>query len=78
MSESIQDLLSGNVEWVEKTLAKTPDFFKGLSEGQSPKFLWIGCSDSRVPATEITGSIPGSIFVQRNIANINNRITFMG
>ena len=68
--ETINELLSGNVEWVNKTLKQKPDFFEKLSDGQSPKFLWIGCSDSRVPATEITNAMPGSIFVQRNIANM--------
>ncbi len=70
MSESIKDLLNGNVSWVNNTLRHTPDFFNKLATGQSPKFLWIGCADSRVPATEITNALPGSIFVQRNIANI--------
>lgn len=70
MAESIKDLLSGNVSWVNQTLEKDPTFFERLSEGQSPQFLWIGCSDSRVPATEITNAMPGSIFVQRNIANM--------
>lgn len=70
MAETIKDLLNGNVEWVNQTLERDPTFFEKLSEGQSPKFLWIGCSDSRVPATEITNAMPGSIFVQRNIANM--------
>lgn len=70
MAETIKDLLSGNVAWVNNTLKHTPDFFSKLAAGQSPKFLWIGCSDSRVPATEITNALPGSIFVQRNIANL--------
>lgn len=70
MAETIKDLLKSNKEWVEKVKEKDPNFFKQLSEGQSPKFLWIGCSDSRVPATEVTGTMPGSIFVQRNIANM--------
>jgi carbonic anhydrase len=70
MAETIKDLLNGNVEWVNNTLKKDPSFFEKLSEGQSPQFLWIGCSDSRVPATEITNAMPGSIFVQRNIANM--------
>lgn len=68
--EEIQKLLEGNREWVEKIKAEHPDFFSQLSQGQSPKFLWIGCSDSRVPATEITNQLPGSIFVHRNIANL--------
>lgn len=70
MAETIKDLLNGNVEWVNKTLEENPHFFEKLSEGQSPQFLWVGCSDSRVPATEITNAMPGSIFVQRNIANM--------
>lgn len=70
MAKTIEDLLTGNVKWVENTKKHNPNFFKTLSEGQSPKFLWIGCSDSRVPATEITNALPGSIFVQRNIANM--------
>lgn len=70
MAETIKDLLQGNVSWVNNTLKHSPDFFKKLALSQKPKFLWIGCSDSRVPATEITNALPGSIFVQRNIANM--------
>lgn len=70
MAETINDLLNGNVSWVKNTLKHTPDFFEKLSQAQAPKFLWIGCSDSRVPATEVTNAMPGSIFVQRNIANM--------
>ena len=70
MPESIKDLLKGNITWVNNTLKHTPDFFEKLAAGQSPNFLWIGCSDSRVPASVITNTIPGSIFVQRNIANM--------
>lgn len=68
--ETIKELLEGNQQWVKNTMKVRPDFFEKLSEGQSPQFLWIGCSDSRVPATEITNAMPGSIFVQRNIANM--------
>jgi carbonic anhydrase len=63
-------LLEGNKIWVQKTLEIDPDFFEKLSQGQSPQFLWIGCSDSRVPANEITNTQPGDIFVHRNIANM--------
>ncbi|MFT6486391.1 MAG: carbonic anhydrase [Paraglaciecola sp.] len=70
MAETIKDLQNGNTAWVKNTLKHTPDFFDKLAKGQSPKFLWIGCADSRVPATEITNAMPGSIFVQRNIANV--------
>lgn len=70
MAETIKSLLDGNITWVRNTLKHSPDFFETLAKGQSPKFLWIGCADSRVPATEITNALPGSIFVQRNIANM--------
>lgn len=70
MADTIKGLLNGNVVWVKNTLKHAPDFFDKLSKGQTPKFLWIGCADSRVPATEITNALPGSIFVQRNIANM--------
>jgi carbonic anhydrase len=63
-------LLEGNREWVKKRLQQDPEFFDKLSRGQSPQFLWIGCSDSRVPANEITNTQPGDIFVHRNIANM--------
>lgn len=62
-------IFEGNKEWVKSTLEKDPNFFNNLSDGQSPEYLWIGCSDSRVPANEIVNLPPGSIFVQRNIAN---------
>src|SRR5690606_5334298 len=65
-----QSLLEGNKIWVEETLKETPDFFDKLSAGQSPPVLWIGCSDSRVPANQITNTMPGDIFVHRNIANV--------
>lgn len=65
-----QDLLKGNEAWVNQIKRINPEFFETLSKGQSPEFLWIGCADSRVPATEITNSLPGSIFVHRNIANM--------
>lgn len=63
-------LLEGNKQWVDKRLQQDPRYFEKLSTGQSPQFLWIGCSDSRVPANEITDTSPGDIFVHRNIANI--------
>lgn len=62
-------IFEGNKEWIKNTLDKDPNFFNNLSEGQNPEYLWIGCSDSRVPANEIVNLPPGSIFVQRNIAN---------
>jgi len=70
MAELIKQLLEGNREWVKKMNETIPDFFEQLSKGQNPQYLWIGCSDSRVPATEVTNHLPGSIFVHRNIANM--------
>ncbi len=66
----LQDLLRQNKEWAEKVRHEDPDFFKRLSKMQAPKYLWIGCSDSRVPANQITGMQPGEVFVHRNIANV--------
>lgn len=63
-------LLQGNKKWVKETLEKDPAFFEKLAKGQSPHTLWVGCSDSRVPANEITDTVPGEIFVHRNIANM--------
>jgi carbonic anhydrase len=63
-------LLADNKSWAAGKLAGDPEFFKRLTELQTPEFLWIGCSDSRVPANEITGTQPGEIFVHRNIANL--------
>ncbi len=70
---SMDKVLDGNKIWVEKMLAEDTDFFNMLAKGQSPEYLWIGCSDSRVPANQITNLPAGSIFVHRNIANqVNN------
>lgn len=63
-------LLEGNKKWVSEKLELDPDFFTNLAKGQSPQVLWIGCSDSRVAANEITRTKPGDIFVHRNIANM--------
>lgn len=68
--ETYKDLLKGNKRWVAEKLQQDPEFFERLSRGQSPEVLWIGCSDSRVPANEITGTNPGEVFVHRNIANM--------
>ncbi len=65
-----QKLLDDNKRWADKQVEADPDFFKRLESLQSPEFLWIGCSDSRVPANEITGTRPGEIFVHRNVANL--------
>lgn len=64
-----KSLLEKNREWAAETVEQQPDFFKELSQQQAPKYLWVGCADSRVPATQITGLMPGEIFVHRNIAN---------
>lgn len=70
MEKRYKKLLSNNKKWVAAQLNTDPNFFKELSQGQSPEYLWIGCSDSRVPANEITGTKPGEMFVHRNIANM--------
>ncbi|MFN3405898.1 MAG: carbonic anhydrase [Cytophagaceae bacterium] len=70
MPNLYEKLLEGNKHFVEEKLKKDPDYFKNLAQGQSPDYLWIGCSDSRVPANEITGTNAGDIFVHRNIANM--------
>lgn len=70
MTDEIQDLLSRNKQWAEKVEEDDPGFFARLSNQQRPRFLWIGCSDSRVPANQITGLVPGEIFVHRNVANV--------
>ncbi len=67
---TLENLLQGNKDFVAKTLEEDPDYFKKLSAGQKPPVLWIGCSDSRVPADKITNTMPGDIFVLRNIANV--------
>lgn len=63
-------LLKGNLDWVEDMKKTDPTYFDKLSAGQNPPVLWIGCSDSRVPANQITNTLPGDIFVHRNIANV--------
>ena len=66
---TIEHLFENNKKWADDITAKNPNFFQGLSEQQSPQYLWIGCSDSRVPANELLGMQPGEVFVHRNIAN---------
>lgn len=70
MSNFYKKILDNNKKWVEEQLALDKDFFNDLSKGQNPPLLWIGCSDSRVPANEIIGAKPGEVFVHRNIANM--------
>jgi len=65
-----QDLLKGNRDWVKAETEKDPSFFDKLAADQEPDVLWIGCSDSRVPANEVTNTRPGQVFVHRNIANL--------
>jgi carbonic anhydrase len=76
---SYEKLLMGNKAWAKSQLETDPDFFKRLASQQAPAFLWIGCSDSRVPADKITGTEPGEIFVHRNIANlvVNTDLNFL-
>lgn len=66
----LDKLLKNNREWAEDIKRQDPEFFEKLSRQQSPEYLWIGCSDSRVPANQIIGLMPGEIFVHRNIANV--------
>ena len=70
MSDFYKKILNNNKRWVEDKLAIDKDYFKDLAQGQNPPLLWIGCSDSRVPANEIIGAAPGEVFVHRNIANM--------
>ena len=74
-----EELLNDNKAWAADKVAGDPMFFKNLSDIQTPEFLWIGCSDSRVPANEITNTQPGEIFVHRNVANlvINNDVNLL-
>lgn len=66
----IQHLFDNNRRWSEKIRRQNPNFFLELSQQQSPAYLWIGCADSRVPANEIVGMLPGELFVHRNVANV--------
>ncbi|MFI4955099.1 MAG: carbonic anhydrase, partial [Gammaproteobacteria bacterium] len=67
---SLDDLLENNRQWSASVLEHDPHFFERLAERQTPKYLWLGCADSRVPANEILGLLPGEVFVHRNIANL--------
>ena len=69
-TDGIQDIMANNRQWVAAKNAEDPEFFKRLAKGQTPRYLFIGCSDSRVPASGITGTGPGEMFVHRNIANM--------
>ena len=69
-SETLSDLFARNRQWVAEVTEIDKEFFTRLANQQSPEYLWIGCSDSRVPANQITGLAPGEVFVHRNIANV--------
>lgn len=69
MSE-LENLLANNRAWAAEMEARRPGFFRGLARQQKPRYMWIGCSDSRVPANEIIGLLPGEVFVHRNVANL--------
>ena len=73
---SLDHLFESNREWANRMTTADPDFFNRLVGVQSPKYLWIGCSDSRVPANEILGLKPGEVFVHRNVANVVNHTDF--
>jgi carbonic anhydrase len=70
MPQDTTELFKRNREWAAATKAREPGFFTRLAQQQSPKYMWIGCADSRVPANEITGLDPGEVFVHRNVANV--------
>lgn len=67
---TLSELFENNRRWAARLAKEAPDFLKQLSTIQNPEYLWIGCSDSRVPANQITGLAPGEVFVHRNVANI--------
>ena len=70
MSDTLNSLFANNRKWADRMSKERPGFFQKLAQQQSPKYLWIGCSDSRVPANEIVGLDPGEVFVHRNVANV--------
>lgn len=74
LQQSHDRIFDNNKRWAEEMRKKKPEFFEELSAGQSPEYLWIGCSDSRIPAEAITGLEPGEMFIHRNIANLVNNI----
>jgi carbonic anhydrase len=67
---TLKQLFDNNRSWAAETTRQDPEFFRRLSDQQSPHYLWIGCSDSRVPANQIVGLVPGEMFVHRNVANV--------
>jgi carbonic anhydrase len=74
--KDLKRLLDQNRAWAENITASDPNFFPTLAKQQSPKFLWIGCADSRVPSTQLVGVAPGEMFVHRNVANVVDHTDF--
>lgn len=74
--KTLKKLFDGNRAWVTSKLESNPGFFSALAKQQTPKYLWIGCSDSRVPANEVCGLAPGEMFVHRNVANVVSHTDF--
>lgn len=72
--QSVDELLHNNGQWREECIREDPEYFAKMAAGQRPRYLWIGCSDSRVPAETVCGLSPGSLFVHRNIANLINNV----
>ena len=70
MTTELKELFESNLRWARDTETRTPGFFTSLLQQQAPQYLWIGCADSRVPANDIVGLLPGELFVHRNVANI--------
>lgn len=70
LMNELQDLLDNNERWADAIKQEDPEFFAKLARQQTPEYLWIGCSDARVPANEIVGMLPGDLFVHRNVANV--------
>ena len=74
--KDLKQLLEQNRTWAENITANDPEFFPTLAKQQTPRYLWIGCSDSRVPATQLVGMVPGEMFVHRNVANVVDHTDF--
>lgn len=74
--KDLKRLLDQNRAWAESIKASDPEFFQSLAKQQTPRFLWIGCSDSRVPANQLIGMMPGEMFVHRNVANVVDHTDF--
>lgn len=76
MMQILANLFSNNRRWAEQVTAENPHFFETLAKQQRPEYLWIGCADSRVPANQVIGLMPGEVFVHRNVANLVNHTDF--